>query len=66
MDKLDAAGWSFSIGARMEKPVRAVVEAIPDETWTTLEDYPTTGVAQIAETIFNGRRLVVRPAFRSS
>jgi hypothetical protein len=28
--------------------------------WTTLEDYPATSIAQIAETTLNGRRLVVR------
>jgi hypothetical protein len=60
MDKLAAAGWRYSIGARMQKPVRAAVEAIDDREWVTLEDYPSSGVAQIAETMFNGRRMIVR------
>ena len=60
MDKLHAAGWRYSIGARMQKPIRTVVEAIADDAWTRLQDYPKTGEAQIAETTFNGRRLIVR------
>ena len=60
MVKLEAAGWLYSIGARMQKPIRAAVEAIDDDAWTVLLDYPKTGVAEIAETTFNGRRLVVR------
>ncbi|MEV4421957.1 IS1380 family transposase, partial [Patulibacter sp. NPDC049589] len=60
MDKLEAAGWSYSIGARMQKPIRTAVEAIDDDQWTVLADYPKTGVAEIAETVFNGRRLIVR------
>lgn len=31
-----------------------------DEEWTKLEDYPEPGLAEIAETTYGGRRLVVR------
>ena len=33
---------------------------IAEEDWTTLEDYPTAGEAQIAETIYGARRMIVR------
>ena len=44
----------------MIKSVRAAVEAIDEDTWAKLEDYPTDGEAQIAETTYDGRRLIVR------
>jgi len=59
-DRLDRAGWQFSIGVRLHPAVRAAIEAIDDDAWTTLADYPATSIAQIAETTFHGRRLVVR------
>jgi hypothetical protein len=60
MDRLAAAGWSYSIGVRQQKPVAAAIAAIPDTDWQTLEDYPERGEAQIAETTLGHRRLVVR------
>jgi Transposase DDE domain group 1 len=59
-DRLDRAGWQFSIGVRLQPAVRAAIERIDEAAWTTLEDYPPTSIAQIAETTLNGRRLVVR------
>jgi len=59
--RLDRAGWEFSIGIRLQPAVRAAIEAIEETAWTTLEDYPKTSIAQIAETTHGGRRLVVRP-----
>src|SRR4051812_46479543 len=59
-DRLDRAGWQFSIGVRLQPAVRAAIEQIDETAWTTLEDYPPTSIAQIAETTLNGRRLVVR------
>ncbi len=58
--RLDRAGWQFSIGVRLQPHVRAAIEQIDEHAWTTLEDYPPTSIAQIAETTLNGRRLVVR------
>ena len=58
--RLDRAGWEFSIGIRLQPAVRAAIEAIEETAWTTLEDYPKTSIAQIAETTHGGRRLVVR------
>jgi hypothetical protein len=59
-DRLDRAGWQFSIGVRLQPHVRAAVEQIDETSWTTLEDYPPTSIAQIAETTLGDRRLVVR------
>src|SRR3954449_9467295 len=59
-ERLEKAGWQYSIGVRMIKSVRAAVEAIPETAWTTIADYPTEGEAQIAETTYGGRRLIVR------
>src|SRR3954453_23801751 len=59
-DRLQQAGWQFSIGVRLQPAVRARIEQIDERAWSTLEDYPTTSIAQIAESTLNGRRLVVR------
>jgi hypothetical protein len=56
---LENAGWQYSIGVRMIKTVRAGVEAITETDWQRI-DYPAGGQAQIAETVYRGRRLVVR------
>jgi len=58
-ERLEKAGWQYSIGVRMIKTVRAAIEAIPEDAWTTI-DYPDDGEAQIAETVYGGRRLIVR------
>jgi DDE family transposase len=59
-DRLDQAGWAFSIGIRLNPFVRAAIEQIDETAWRTLADYPATSIAQIAETTYGGRRLVVR------
>ncbi|MGZ6589890.1 MAG: IS1380 family transposase, partial [Solirubrobacteraceae bacterium] len=59
-DRLDRAGWRFSIGVRLQPKVRAAIEQIDETAWQTLDDYPPTSIAQIAETMLNGRRLVIR------
>jgi hypothetical protein len=58
-ERLQRAGWQYSIGVRMIKPVRAAVEAIGEDAWQRI-DYPEAGEAQIAETTYGGRRLIVR------
>jgi hypothetical protein len=57
--RLEQAGWQYSIGVRMQKGIRAAVEAIDKDAWQTI-DYPDEGEAQIAETAYGGRRLIVR------
>ena len=56
---LEKAGWQYSIGVRMIKTVRVVVEAIDEDAWQRI-DYPDEGEAQIAQTTYGGRRLIVR------
>jgi hypothetical protein len=51
-------GWQYSIGVRMIKTVRAAVEAIDEDAWQRI-DYPDEGEAQIAQTTYGGRRLIV-------
>jgi hypothetical protein len=58
-ERLEKAGWQYSIGVRMIASVRAAVEAIDEGAWQSI-DYPDEGEAQIAETIYHGRRLIVR------
>jgi hypothetical protein len=59
-ERLERAGWQYSIGVRMVKTVRAAVHAIDEGSWQTIADYPAEGEAQIAETVYGGRRLIVR------
>src|SRR3954453_3419903 len=56
---LEQAGWQYSIGVRNIKTVRAAVETIAEDAWQTIP-YPAGGEAQIAETTYGGRRLIVR------
>jgi hypothetical protein len=58
--RLERAGWRYSIGVRLQPHIRAVVEQIPEPAWQTLEDYPPTSEAQIAETTLGDQRLIVR------
>lgn len=64
--RLHTAGWKFSIGVRLQPSVRAAVEAIDEDAWVTLEDYPKTSVAQIAETKLGDWRLICRRVRRLS
>lgn len=59
-ERLEKAGWQYSIGVKLIKTVRAAVETIDETAWTKLDDYPLDGEAQIAETVYAGRRLIVR------
>src|SRR3954465_564219 len=58
-ERLECAGWQYSIGVRNIKQVRTAVPAIDEHAWTKI-DYPEGGEAQIAETVYGGRRLIVR------
>jgi hypothetical protein len=59
-ERLERTGWQYSIGVRMIHTVRAAVEAIDENAWQTIADYPDNGEAQIADTVYGGRRLIVR------
>ncbi len=57
--RLEAAGWQYQVGVRMIPKIAAAVEAIDEDAWQRI-DYPDDGEAQIAETTYGGRRLIVR------
>jgi hypothetical protein len=57
---LDARGIEFSIGVKQSKTIRQLIALIPETDWVTVENYPDTGEAQIAETTLKGFRLIVR------
>jgi hypothetical protein len=50
---------AFSITVSQTSVVRDAIAAIDEGTWTLI-DYPETGVAEVAETTYNGDRLIVR------
>src|SRR3954452_3509040 len=56
---LEARGWQYSIGVRNIRTVKAAVAAIPETAWMSIR-YPAGGEAQIAETTYGERRLIVR------
>jgi len=58
-ERLEQAGWQYSIGVRNIKKIRAALDAIDEHAWTKI-DYPDGGQAQIAETTYGARRLIVR------
>src|SRR3954447_18361011 len=58
-DLLEKAGWQYSIGVRNNNKVKTAVHAIGEQDWQRIE-YPDGGEAQIAETTYAGRRLIVR------
>ncbi len=57
---LEKAGWLYSISIRLQKPVIAAIQAIPEPDGQTLTDYPEEGEAQITETTLSGKRMIVR------
>jgi hypothetical protein len=59
-ERLQKAGWQYSIGVRMQTGIRGAVETIDEHAWQPIADYPEDGEAQIAETVYRGRRLIVR------
>jgi len=58
--RLERAGWEYSIGVRMIKQIKEIVDHVPETAWQTITDYPTDGEAQIAESTYGARRLIVR------
>jgi hypothetical protein len=58
-ERLEKAGWQYSIGVRMIKTVGAAVAAIDEDAWQSI-DHPDDGQAQIAETVYGGRRPIRR------
>jgi hypothetical protein len=53
-------GALFSIGVPMHKSVAAQIALIADDTWQPVDDYPNSGVCELAETTLGDERLIVR------
>jgi len=49
----------YTMGVRMVKTVVTAVSAIDEESWTPI-DYTCDGIAEVAECLYAGRRLIVR------
>src|SRR5271155_3781449 len=60
MKRLEHAGWLYSISIRSQKSVVERIQGIPESDWQPLADYPADGEAQIAETSYAGKRMIVR------
>ena len=60
MKRLEQAGWLYSISIRCQKGVSEAIAQIPEQDWLTLKDYPADGQAQIAETSYAAKRMIVR------
>jgi hypothetical protein len=58
--ELDKRGIEFSIGVKLSKTIRKLVEQVPEDAWVTVADYPDGGQAQVAEAELKGFRLIVR------
>lgn len=59
LGSIDGRGDLFTVGIRMQKPIRAAIAAIDDNAWVELEGY-IGARAQVAETVYGGCRLIVR------
>jgi hypothetical protein len=60
MARLQTAGWTYSIGVRQQKHIKAAIAAIPEQDWQPVPDYPQGGEAQIAQTMLGHQRLILR------
>ncbi|MGH9307701.1 MAG: IS1380 family transposase [Acidimicrobiales bacterium] len=49
----------YTMGVRMVKSVVTAVSAIGEEVWTPI-DYTCDGIAEVAECVYKGRRMIVR------
>jgi hypothetical protein len=58
--ELAKRGIAFSIGVKLSKTIRTLIEQIPETDWVTVADYPDGGEAQVAETQLKTFRLIVR------
>jgi Transposase DDE domain group 1 len=57
---LEARGCRYSISVTQHKRIAERIAAIPSSAWRSVPDYPETGICELAETSYGGRRLVVR------
>jgi Transposase DDE domain group 1 len=57
---LEKKGCRYSISVTQHKRMAERIAEIPESAWRPVPDYPDTGVCELAETTYGGRRLVVR------
>ncbi len=60
IEYLEAKGCRYSIAVRQHKRIAERIAAIPETSWQPVPDYPETGICELAETTYGGRRLIVR------
>lgn len=60
IDYLEAQGCLYSVAVKQHKPIAERIASIPESAWRPVPDYPETGVCELAETTYGGRRLIVR------
>jgi hypothetical protein len=60
IDYLEAKGCRYSISVTQHKRMAERISQIPESAWRPVADYPETGVCELAETTYGGRRLIVR------
>ncbi len=65
MTLLEGYGDHYTVGIRRQKPIVAAIEAIDDDSWVDIEGY-IGARAQVAETTYSERRLVVRRTLNES
>jgi hypothetical protein len=57
---LEAKGCLYSIAVTQHKRIAERIAEIPDSAWRPVSGYPETGICELAETTYGGRRLIVR------
>jgi hypothetical protein len=57
---LEAKGARYSISVTQHKRIAERISQIPESAWRSVPDYPETGICELAETTYGGRRLIVR------
>ena len=57
---LRAQGCHYSIGVTTQRNVTERIAQIPDDAWQPVEEYPDTGICELAETTLGPDRLIVR------
>jgi len=57
---LEGKGCLYSISVPRNRRIAERIAEIPEEAWRPVPDYPETGICELAETTYGGRRLVVR------
>jgi hypothetical protein len=60
IDYLEAKGARYSISVTQHKRMAERISQIPESAWRPVSDYPETGICELAETTYGGRRLIVR------